>query len=83
MLARLRMPIEDCLQEYLNLAGSVFGNPRIIHQAGKMGTVTKRNKFSTTALEAAIKDVIRRRGEIANDQDDAMLFSTPKGLCRA
>ncbi|KAK3369947.1 acyl transferase/acyl hydrolase/lysophospholipase [Podospora didyma] len=83
MLSRLRMPVEDCLVEYENLAGSIFGNPRLFHQAGKFGAIRKKNKFSTTNLEEAVKDVIRRRGEVANVQDEAMLISTPKGLCRA
>ena len=93
MLMRLRMPVEDCLEEYRNLGTLVFGDPRHIHQAGPVGLLSKRNKFSTTTLETAIKDVIRRRGETRrseqtpegasiNGHDDAMLFNTPRGLCR-
>jgi hypothetical protein len=83
MLARLRMPVEDCKSEYQRLAGHIFGKPNLIHQAGKLGAFTSKDKYSTDRLEEAIKDVIRRRGEEATDQDDAMLFRTPKGLCRA
>lgn len=83
MLARLRMPVKDCIDEYKRLAGPVFGNPRPFHQVGKRGVIFRKNKFSTTNLEDAIKDVVRRRGEMANGHDDAMVFRTPKGLCRA
>lgn len=84
MLARLRMPVEDCMEEYRKLGGVIFGKPRHIHHAGIMGILPiKRNKFSSESLESTIKDVIRRRGEISSDHDDAMLFNTPKGLCRA
>jgi hypothetical protein len=77
------MPVEDCLAEYERLAGSIFGSPRWFHEAGMFGAVRRKNKFSATNLEEAIKDVIRRRGEVANVQDEAMLISTQKGLCRA
>lgn len=83
MLATLRMSVQDCLEEYKRLAGSVFGHPRHLHQAGQLGVLVQRNKYATTNLENAIKDVMRRRGEVAHDHDDAMQFRTPKGLCRA
>ncbi|KAK0713705.1 acyl transferase/acyl hydrolase/lysophospholipase [Lasiosphaeria miniovina] len=83
MLARLRMPVEDCLDEYKRLAGSIFGSPRWVHKVGFPGLVINKNKFSTANLEGTIKDVIRRRGEAANVQDEAMLLTTQKGLCRA
>jgi hypothetical protein len=83
MLARLRMPVEDCIVEYQRFAGSVFGHPRWVHQAGVLGSISRKNKFKTTNLENAIKDVTRRRGEKANDADEAMIYSTPKGMCRA
>ncbi|KAL8370125.1 hypothetical protein RB595_000483 [Gaeumannomyces hyphopodioides] len=84
MLARLRMPVDDCIEEYKTLGGKIFGNPRTFHQVGWQALVKNRkNKFATTPLEEAIQDVIRRRGEISSDQDDAMAFRTPKGLCRA
>lgn len=83
MLATLRMPVQDCLKEYKQLAGAVFGHPRPIHQAGQLGVLIRKNKYATTNLENAIKDVMRRRGEVAHDHDDAMQFRTPKGLCRA
>ncbi len=77
------MPVEDCLGEYRDLAGNVFGHPRLIHQAGRLGVVSSTNKYSTTNLEDTIRNVMRRRGETAHNQDEAMLFSIPKGLCRA
>lgn len=83
MLTTLRMSVNDCLREYEELAGQVFGHPRPIHHAGQLGIFVKRNKYATTNLEDAIKDVLRRRGELAHDHDDAMQFRTPKGLCRA
>lgn len=77
------MSVNDCLEEYKTLAGLVFGHPRLIHHAGRLGILVTRNKYATTNLETAIKDVIRRRGEANHDHDDAMLFRTHKGLCRA
>ena len=54
-----------------------------IHHAGELGVFVQRNKYATTNLENAIKDVLRRRGETAHDHDDAMQFRIHKGLCRA
>jgi hypothetical protein len=85
MLARLRMPVDDCIEEYSNLAGGVFGKPRAIHAMTLVGAVPglNRTKYDTNKLESAIKDVFRRRGEEAVDSDDMMRFQTPTGLCRA
>jgi hypothetical protein len=84
MLARLRMPVEDCVQEYKKLGGDVFGNPRIFHGAGWQALAkVSKNKFATTSLENAIKDVVDRRGEVSSDGNKTMGFRTAKGLCRA
>ncbi|KAM7213897.1 hypothetical protein V8F06_010716, partial [Rhypophila decipiens] len=78
MLARLRMPVEDCLAEYNRFGGSVFGKPRTFHQVGKRGILFTNTKFKTSHLEDAIKDVIRRRGEVDNrvsaQKGDIILF---------
>lgn len=83
MLTTLRMSVDDCLAEYERLAKDVFGHPRPLHHAGELGIFVTKNKYATTNLENAIKDVMRRRGEVDHDHDDAMQFRTPKGLCRA
>ncbi|KAK3684050.1 acyl transferase/acyl hydrolase/lysophospholipase [Podospora appendiculata] len=85
MLSRLRMPVEDCLEEYKRLAGNVFGKPHLIHKVGVLGAIglARQTKFKTEKLEQAIKDVLRRRGERALDSSDMMLFQTQTGLCRS
>ncbi|KAK4168356.1 acyl transferase/acyl hydrolase/lysophospholipase [Cladorrhinum sp. PSN259] len=87
MLGRFRMSTYDCLGEYERLAGRVFGQPRKINEMTFLGmlNLTKRNKFSTTNLELAIKDVVRRRGEKAIHRDSAedIFFGTLRGTCRA
>ena len=85
MLSRLRMPVEDCLEEYKKLAGGIFGNPRHIHKKGLLGylNLSSRTKYDTEQLQDAIKDVLRRRGEVAIDSSDMMLFQTQTGLCRS
>ncbi|KAK4162953.1 acyl transferase/acyl hydrolase/lysophospholipase [Cladorrhinum sp. PSN259] len=85
MLGRFRMTVDDCISEYEKLAGDVFGHPRTFHQVGSLGAFIHRHKFSASKLERAIKDVVQRRGETPNNRDDseAVLFGTPRGLCRA
>jgi len=84
MLARLRMPVEDCLHEYENLAGHVFGSPRWVHSASIFGVIplVRRTKYDTDRLIQAVRDVLRRRGEKENETDD-IYFRTREGLCRA
>ncbi|EJT82032.1 hypothetical protein GGTG_02006 [Gaeumannomyces tritici R3-111a-1] len=83
MLARLRMPVDDCIEEYKTLGDRMFGNPRRSYQGGWQGLVSKKNKSATIPLEEAIQDVIRRCGKISGDQEGAMTFKSPTGLCRA
>ncbi|KAL8331020.1 hypothetical protein RB593_001801 [Gaeumannomyces tritici] len=79
----LRMPVDDCIEEYKTLGDRMFGNPRRSYQGGWQGLVSKKNKSATIPLEEAIQDVIRRCGKISGDQEGAMTFKSPTGLCRA
>lgn len=83
MLAILRMSVEDCLTEYENLVGHVLGHPRLVNQSRGLGVSFARNKYSTTSVEIAIQEVIRRRGEGVYHQEDEMPFGTANGACKA
>ncbi|KAI1477214.1 FabD/lysophospholipase-like protein [Daldinia eschscholtzii] len=80
MLGRLRMTVDDCIDEYKHLAGDVFGHPRYLHY---MNSFIPRCKYSTENFEAVIKEVIVRRVEDGvkhNPQN--VRFETEPGLCR-
>lgn len=53
MLGRLRMPVEDCIQQYLCLADQVFGSPRPFH-------LLRGIKYDHRSLEKALRSVVRR-----------------------
>ncbi|KAI1458357.1 FabD/lysophospholipase-like protein, partial [Annulohypoxylon moriforme] len=81
MLGRFRMTVEDCIDEYTNLAGEVFGHPRRLHDLNTYGLI-KRCKYDTKKFEAVIKDVITRRVESGRNNLPNALFDTEFGLSR-
>jgi hypothetical protein len=81
MLSRLRMTVDDCIKEYENLAGSVFGNARVFHQTFLPTMWLQRPKYDAANLENVIKGVTSRRGEICPDHDGSP-FKTGRDMCR-
>lgn len=75
MLSRLRMTIDDCIEEYANMGADIFGSPRIFSMRGPIPW--KREKYDYRKLEAAIKDVVNRRHRKAGQVSDSMYPSTP------
>lgn len=58
MLARLRMSVKECIQEYLKLANDVFGDSTW-KKTWRLGSDAAR--YSEVKLEQAFKDVIGKR----------------------
>lgn len=81
MLGRFRMTVEDCIDEYKNLAGRVFGHPRHLYDMDTFGLI-KRCKYDTKNFEDVIKDVIVRRVEGGRDNPQNARFDIEYGLCR-
>ncbi|KAI0540646.1 acyl transferase/acyl hydrolase/lysophospholipase [Xylaria digitata] len=79
LLSRFRMTVEDCLEEYETMAGTIFGHPRILHQ---MNALVRWNKYSTKHLEKAIREVIDRRVQVTIGDDTEPLFQTEIDTCR-
>jgi hypothetical protein len=78
MLSRLRMTVDDCIQEYLNLGGRIFGKPRRIHQLVKPLFWLNRTKYDAKVLENVIQDVTNRRG----NKGGGSCFEGEPDLCR-
>jgi len=55
MLSRLRMTVDDCLQEYEALGGKIFGHPRPFSIKGVLW-----HKFNHRRLKKAVKQVTSR-----------------------
>jgi len=52
MLGRLRMSTNECIDAYLEMSKTVFGQTQ---------GFTHREKFSPEALEQAIQDIVKRK----------------------
>lgn len=71
------MTVADCIAEYLNLGGAVFGSPRLIH-AMRVPLLTNRTKYDADMLEAAIQQVIDHHEE----PDSEKRFKSHAGSCQ-
>ena len=58
MLGRLRMSVDDCIKEYTDLAGVVFGNPRTFSIRGP--ALWPREKYNHQRLKNAIIQVVEK-----------------------
>lgn len=75
MLSRLRMTVDNCIDEYKCLGEKVFGNPRPMALKGAI----LWHKFSAQALEQVIKDVTSRHSEA---REFEATFPSDEDLCR-
>ncbi|RAL64837.1 hypothetical protein DID88_001433 [Monilinia fructigena] len=79
MLSRLRMNIDDCIQEYENLGKEVFGYPRHFSIRGPIPF--NREKYDHRKLEKVIKDVVERR-HLKVDQVAEPMYPSSQDRCR-
>jgi hypothetical protein len=80
MLGRLRMTVDDCIQEYEQLSGGIFGHAHLFHQTFLPTAWMKRPKYDTAVLESVIRGVTTRRGEVSTD--NRRTLKTESQLCR-
>jgi hypothetical protein len=74
------MTVDDCIQEYEQLAGSVFGHAHLFHQTFLPTAWMKRPKYNTAVLERIIREVTTRRGEVSTD--NRRTLKTERRVCR-
>jgi hypothetical protein len=80
MLGRLRMSVDDCMEEYERLAGDVFGHRRWASVRGPIPW--PRDKYDGKRIQRAVEAVMDRRMSPAERTVGAGNFSSPPGLCR-
>ncbi|QSZ37305.1 hypothetical protein DSL72_009399 [Monilinia vaccinii-corymbosi] len=78
MLSRLRMGIDDCIQEYENLGAKAFEQPR---KFSMRGPITWNQEKYHHKLEKVIKDVVKKR-DWKEDQSSDSVFSSNEDHCR-
>lgn len=82
MLGRLRMTVLDCIYEYSQMGGSVFG--RTGHLRKALMLFTPGTKHRTADAERAYRDVTKRRGESVDRHEVSgpLNFPSEKFLCQ-
>ncbi|KAE9988815.1 hypothetical protein EG328_007419 [Venturia inaequalis] len=80
MLGRLRMSVQDCMEEYERLSGDIFGHPRLASIRGPIPYW--RDKYDGEKIQRAVEDVIKRRMSPEERTAGAGSFNCPRGLCR-
>ena len=74
MLGRLRMSVQDCINEYIRLADRVFTKEN--HRVSLKGNI--QGRFNHEVLEAVIKEVIVATGH----KEDALLKDDSVESCK-
>jgi hypothetical protein len=74
------MTVPDCLLEYENLGGEIFGKPRFFTQL-RFGIID-RTKYNGARLNKVFEGVTARRSEHVHETDGAITFPSKRGLCR-
>lgn len=75
MLSRLRMTVDDCINEYKTLGQKIFGHPRPL----AFGAILW-HKFDHRVLERVLQDAITRHSEASEEYE--LQFPSDEDLCR-
>lgn len=75
MLSRLRMSVDECIEEYEALGEKIFGHPRPIPNGA-----TLWHKFDCKVLEKVIRDVTKRYSEPSRFESHYALDRTDQDM---
>lgn len=78
MLSRLRMNVEECLEEFQTMLDNVWSQRRTF--SIRSYTFMPREKYSHEALERALKDMVKRKNPDGNK--DATFRQQNEDMCR-
>jgi hypothetical protein len=76
------MSVADCMYEYENLGGRVFGRPNLLHTQRLL--VTNIPKYNAKELERVFRDVTERRAEGRDGVEGIITFHVREweNLCK-
>jgi hypothetical protein len=66
MLGRLEMDVDECIEAYTELMKAVFEKKQSLLPVGLRGMI--KSRFSSKALENAVKGVIEKRAGLRVDE---------------
>lgn len=75
------MGVDECLEEYENLGGDVFGHPRWFSIRSPLFWPMK-DKYDGRRLQRAVEQVVERRSSPAQKKVGAGSFGAAKELCK-
>jgi len=70
MLGRLRMTIDECIEVFMRISHTVFGNPPGIMSRAIGAIVAGKPFFDAGKLEQAVKELLTARGMNENTRMD-------------
>lgn len=76
MLGCLEMTVDECIEAYIRLMGTIFNRQHLLPFSLLNGKIQAR--YSTGELEDAIKDIIRSK----NLNEDVLMRSSPSPRCK-
>ena len=82
MLGRLRMNIDDCIEEYETLGKRVFAKSRLFHVKSIPPFWFPREKYNYRTLEEVIQDMIDRRVPKIGTFPGGKTFAFDENRCR-
>ncbi|CEJ54942.1 hypothetical protein PMG11_01228 [Penicillium brasilianum] len=83
MLGRLKMTVQECLDEYSALMSEVFGSGWIHDHVTKPARYAVTGAFySADTLEKVIKSLLRKRLPAGEDADKALLLDEKEDSCK-
>ncbi|KAF2266787.1 FabD/lysophospholipase-like protein [Lojkania enalia] len=80
MLGRLRMGIGQCLEEYENFGGEIFGHPRWFSIRGPLPSF--KEKYNGKRLRNVVETVVENRSSSEQKAVGAGYFGSAKELCK-
>jgi hypothetical protein len=75
------MTVLDCIKEYENLGGKIFGKPRFLTEL-HFPFITTRAKYDATKLKVIFEDVTRKRDQLTKEVHRNTKFPSERDLCR-
>ncbi|KAI9843047.1 MAG: hypothetical protein M1837_006678 [Sclerophora amabilis] len=81
---RLRMPVDDALDEYQTLAGEIFGHPRIasVRPSWRGPIPWPRDKYDGRRVVKVVNDVVNRRLALKPGTIGQNLLSSHASMCK-
>ena len=75
------MTVLDCIKEYENLGGNVFGKPRFFTGL-HFPVITNRAKYDADKLKDIFENVTRNRDRQTEEDHQSTAFPSERDLCR-